>query len=167
MLIILRKILLISDTHGYIDDKIIDYSKKADEIWHAGDIGNLKIIDELNNINKVRAVYGNIDNTNIRKDLKRDLKFQIEDLKVLITHIGGYPPNYNKRTILELQKYKPDLFICGHSHILKIMYDKKFKLLHINPGAIGKYGFHQKRTMVRFKIDKKEIKNLEIVEFDR
>lgn len=167
MLIILRKILLISDTHGHIDDKIIDYSKKADEIWHAGDIGNLKIIDELKNINKVRAVYGNIDNINIRKDLKRDLKFQIEDLKVLITHIGGYPPNYNKRIILELKKYKPDLFICGHSHILKIMYDKKFKLLHINPGAIGKYGFHQKRTMVRFKIDGKEIKNLEIVEFER
>lgn len=163
----LRKILLISDTHGYLDENIIKYARTVDEIWHAGDIGNIKIADKLKKIKTLKGVYGNIDDHEIRKEYPLNCVFNCEDVKVWITHIGGYPNRYGKRINEGLKFNKPDLFICGHSHILKIIYDNKNNLLHMNPGAIGKHGFHKKRTMIRFEINKKNIENVEIVEFDR
>tara|TARA_S200000501_G_scaffold246449_1_gene230778 strand:+ start:22 stop:513 length:492 start_codon:yes stop_codon:yes gene_type:complete len=163
----LKKILLISDTHGYIDDKILSYCQSVDEVWHAGDIGSFDVIDEIRKVKPIKGVYGNIDNHEIRKAFPIDCKFNCENIKVWITHIGGYPGHYNKRVSDSLNSENVDLLICGHSHILKIINDKKHNLLHINPGAIGKHGFHNKRTMVRFEIDKGKIENLEIIEFDR
>jgi putative phosphoesterase len=163
----MKKILLISDTHSYIDDRIIHYAKNADQVWHAGDIGNIKVIDCLKEVSKVKAVYGNIDNKIIRNEYPENLRFKCEEVDVWITHIGGYPNRYNQKIKNKINENPPDLFICGHSHILKVINDKKLNLLHINPGAIGKTGFHNVRTMVRFEISKKEIKNLEIIEFKR
>jgi putative phosphoesterase len=163
----MKKILLISDTHSYIDDRIIHYAKNADQVWHAGDIGNIKVIDCLKEVSKVKAVYGNIDNKIIRNEYPENLRFKCEEVDVWITHIGGYPNRYNQKIKNKINENPPDLFICGHSHILKVINDKKLNLLHINPGAIGKTGFHNVRTMVRFELSKKEIKNLEIIEFKR
>ena len=163
----MKKILLISDTHGYIDDRIIQYAKQSDETWHAGDIGELKVTDELKKVTTVRAVHGNIDNNKIRAEYPENLRFQIEEMKIWITHIGGYPNKYNQRIRQEIDSNPPDIFICGHSHILKIINDKKLDLLHINPGAIGKHGFHHVRTMIRFEIMKSKIQNLEVIEFKR
>ena len=147
-----------------MDDRILDYLSSCDEIWHAGDIGTSRILDQLAKIKPVRAVYGNVDGQDLRKAIPKDLKFQCEDVKVWITHIGGYPNRYDKDVVKRLKATPPDLFICGHSHILKVIYDKKLKLLHINPGAAGKYGFHKVRTLIRFTIDKSDIKDLEVVE---
>ena len=163
----MKKILLISDTHGYIDDRIIQYAKQSDETWHAGDIGELKVTDELKKVTTVRAVHGNIDNNKIRAEYPENLRFQIEEMKIWITHIGGYPNKYNKRIRQEINTNPPDVFICGHSHILKVINDKKLNVLHINPGAIGKHGFHNVRTMIRFEIMKNKIQNLEVIEFKR
>ena len=163
----MKKILLISDTHGYIDDRIIQYAKQSDETWHAGDIGELKVTDELKKVTTVRAVHGNIDNNKIRAEYPENLRFQIEEMKIWITHIGGYPNKYNKRIRQEINTNPPDIFICGHSHILKVINDKKLNVLHINPGAIGKHGFHHVRTMIRFEIMKSKIQNLEVIEFKR
>ena len=163
----MKKILLISDTHGYIDDRIIQYAKQSDETWHAGDIGELKVTDELKKVTTVRAVHGNIDNNKIRAEYPENLRFQIEEMKIWITHIGGYPNKYNQKIRQEINYNPPDIFICGHSHILKIINDKKLDLLHINPGAIGKHGFHHVRTMIRFEIMKSKIQNLEVIEFKR
>lgn len=163
----MKKILLISDTHGYIDDRIIQYAKESDETWHAGDIGELKVVDEIKKVTTLRAVHGNIDNSKIRAEYAEDLRFKIEDMKIWITHIGGYPNKYNLRIRQEINSNPPDVFICGHSHILKVINDNKLNLLHINPGAIGKHGFHQVRTMIRFQIMKSKIQNLEVIEFKR
>ena len=163
----MKKILLISDTHGYIDQRIIQYAKQSDETWHAGDIGELKVTDELRKVTTLRAVHGNIDNNKIRAEYPENLRFQIEEMKIWITHIGGYPNKYNQRIRQEIYTNPPDIFICGHSHILKVINDKKLDCLHINPGAIGKHGFHQVRTMIRFEIIKNKIQNLEVVEFKR
>ena len=163
----MKKILLISDTHSYIDDRIIHYAKNADQVWHAGDIGNIKVIDCLKEVSKVKAVYGNIDNKIIRNEYPENLRFKCEEVDVWITHIGGYPGRYSKKIKNIINDNPPDLFVCGHSHILKVINDKKLNLLHINPGAIGKQGFHKVRTMVRFEISKKEINNLEIIEFKK
>ena len=163
----MKKILLLSDTHSYLDEKILKYCKSVDEVWHAGDVGDIRIIDKINELKPVKGVYGNIDNHEIRKVLPLDCKFKCEEINVWITHIGGYPNRYKKRIKDELKSNHVDLLIFGHSHILKIIFDKKFDLLHINPGAIGKHGFHKKRTMVRFEINKNKIENLEIIEFDR
>ena len=163
----MKKILLISDTHGYIDDRIIQYAKQSDETWHAGDIGELKVTDELKKVTTLRAVHGNIDNNKIRAEYPENLRFQIEEMKIWITHIGGYPNKYNQRIRKEINSNPPDIFICGHSHILKIINDKKLDLLHINPGAIGKHGFHHVRTMIRFEIMNSKIQNLEVIEFKR
>ena len=163
----MKKILLISDTHGYIDDRIIQYAKQSDETWHAGDIGELKVTDELKKVTTLRAVHGNIDNNKIRAEYPENLRFQIEEMKIWITHIGGYPNKYNQRIRQEIYTNPPDIFICGHSHILKVINDKKLDCLHINPGAIGKHGFHQVRTMIRFEIMKSKIQNLEVIEFKR
>ena len=163
----MKKILLISDTHGYIDDRIIQYAKQSDETWHAGDIGELKVIDELKKVTTIRAVHGNIDNNKIRAEYPENLRFQVEEMKIWITHIGGYPNKYNKRIRQEINTNPPDIFICGHSHILKVINDKKLNVLHINPGAIGKHGFHHVRTMIRFEIMNSKIQNLEVIEFKR
>lgn len=158
------KILLLSDTHGYIDTQMLKFVTQADEVWHAGDIGNLAVTDTIKELKPLRAVYGNIDGTDVRKEFPLNQLFSIENISVIMTHIGGYPNKYEKRVELLLKEKKPKLFISGHSHILKVMYDKKMQLLHINPGAAGKYGFHKIRTMVRFEITNSEIKNLEIIE---
>ena len=167
MLIILRKILLISDTHGYIDDKIIKYANQVDEIWHAGDIGDISVTDTLKTIKPLKAVYGNIDDQKIRSEFPLHNRFLCEKVDVWITHIGGYPKKYNPKIIDKLRSNPPDLFICGHSHILKVINDKDLNLLHINPGAIGKHGLHNVRTMIQFEISGDKIENLSIVEFKR
>lgn len=163
----MTKILLLSDTHGHLDETILKYARQADEIWHAGDIGNLNVSDALSAIKPFRAVHGNIDNAVLQKEFPLDNRFNCEEVDVWITHIGGYPKRYNIRIKNELAKNPPKLFICGHSHILKVVWDKKLELLHMNPGACGKQGFHQMRTMLRFEIDGKEIKNLEVIELGK
>ncbi|MDT0555905.1 metallophosphoesterase family protein, partial [Patiriisocius hiemis] len=161
----MKKILLLSDTHSYIDSKIIEYANKVDEVWHAGDIGDLKVTDAISEVAKIRAVYGNIDNLKIRQEFPLNNRFIIEELDVWITHIGGYPNRYSKAIREEIKTNPPNLFISGHSHILKVMRDTKLDLLHMNPGAIGIHGFHKVRTMLRFEIDSKQIKSLEVIEF--
>lgn len=163
----MKKILLLSDTHGHLDDRIKSYARDADEIWHAGDIGTTTITDELKKIKPVRAVFGNIDGAEIRKEFPLNARFMCEDVDVWITHIGGYPGRYSPAVKEEIKADPPKLFITGHSHILKVMHDKKLNLLHMNPGAAGKQGFHQVRTMLRFKIDGKEIKDLEVIELGK
>ncbi|WP_394747020.1 metallophosphoesterase family protein [Spongiimicrobium salis] len=163
----MTRILLLSDTHSYIDDTILKYAKQADEIWHAGDIGQLTVTDSLRKEKPLRAVYGNIDDHKIQLEFPLDNRFFCEGVDVWITHIGGYPHKYNVRVREEIKKNPPKLFISGHSHILKVMWDKKLGLLHMNPGACGKHGFHQMRTMLRFTIDGEEIKDLEIIELGK
>ncbi|MEN8857285.1 MAG: metallophosphoesterase family protein [Flavobacteriaceae bacterium] len=160
----MKKILLLSDTHGYIDDQILKFVKQADEVWHAGDIGNLEVTDTINKLKPLRAVYGNIDDKDARLQFPLDNKFRVEDVTVWMTHIGGYPNRYISRIKDELKNIKPKIFISGHSHILKVQYDKKLGLLHLNPGAAGKHGFHKIRTMLRFDLESGEIKNMEIIE---
>lgn len=163
----MTKILLLSDTHSHIDDTILKYARQADEIWHAGDIGSLAVTDALGKIGPLRAVYGNIDDHIIQKEFPLNDRFYCEGVEVLMTHIGGYPPKYNSRTRKEIQENPPKLFICGHSHILKVMMDQKNQVLHMNPGACGKHGFHQVRTMLRFTIDGDDIKDLEVIELGK
>ena len=163
----MKKILLISDTHGYIDEKIVKYANKVDEIWHAGDIGDISVSDKLKKIKPLRGVYGNIDDQKIRAEFPLHNRFICEKVNVWITHIGGYPKRYNPKILEELKSDPPDLFICGHSHILKVMNDKELDLLHINPGAIGKHGLHSVRTMIQFEINGKKIENLSVIEFKR
>ncbi len=163
----MTKILLLSDTHSHIDDAILKYAKQADEIWHAGDIGNLAVTDTLAKIKPVRGVHGNIDDHIIQKEFPLNARFLCEKVAVYMTHIGGYPPKYNARTRAEILENPPKLFISGHSHILKVMWDKKLGVLHMNPGACGKHGFHQVRTMLRFVIDGADIKDLEVIELGK
>ena len=161
------RILLLSDTHGYIDEKILSYAEEADEVWHAGDIGDIKVTDELEKKSRLRAVYGNIDNHNIRQTFPLHQKFEIQGLNIWITHIGGYPNRYSPAVRQDIHNDPPDVFICGHSHILKVMQDKRLKLLHMNPGAIGVQGFHQKRTMLRFEIKNGKLQDLEVIDFGK
>lgn len=163
----MTKILLLSDTHGYIDDVILKHINYADEVWHAGDIGDLKVTDAIKQIKPLKAVYGNIDNTEARMEFPEINRFMCEGVDVLMTHIGGYPGKYNPKIRPILQLQPPKLFVCGHSHILKVMPDKKLNLLHMNPGAIGIYGFHQVRTMLRFTIEGSKIDHLEVIEYKR
>ena len=163
----MKKILLISDTHGYIDEKIVKYANKVDEIWHAGDIGDISVSDKLKKIKPLRGVYGNIDDQKIRTEFPLHNRFICEKVNVWITHIGGYPKKYNPKILEELKSNPPDLFICGHSHILKVMNDKELDLLHMNPGAIGKHGLHRVRTMIQFEINGEKIENLSVIEFKR
>lgn len=160
----MKKILLLSDTHSHIDESILKYVRLADEVWHAGDIGDLKVTDTIKKIKPLRAVFGNIDNHEARMEFPLNNRFFCEDVEVLITHIGGYPGKYSPAIREEITKNPPKLFICGHSHILKVMYDNKLNCLHMNPGAAGISGFHQKRTMLRFEIDRDKIQSLEIIE---
>lgn len=160
----MTRILLLSDTHGTLDDRILKYAETADEIWHAGDIGTTQVTDGLAALRPLRAVYGNIDGKELRAEFPENLRFRCEEVSVWITHIGGYPGRYAPGIRQELKNNPPKLFICGHSHILKVQWDKSLNLLHMNPGAAGKYGFHQVRTMLRFTIDQENIGNLEIIE---
>ena len=163
----MKKILLLSDTHNYIDENILNYCRQADEVWHAGDIGSNKVTDQIKQYAKLRAVYGNIDDKNIRAEFPLDNIFTIEKVSVWITHIGGYPYRYDQRIRENIRKNPPKLFISGHSHILKVQYDKSLNLLHLNPGAAGKYGIHKVRTLLRFEIDGMDTKNLEIIETEK
>jgi len=163
----MKKILLLSDTHGYIDDDILKYVKQADEVWHAGDIGNLNVTDSIKNLKPLIAVYGNIDDAKTRMEFPEHKRFLCENIDVWITHIGGYPNKYDIRVKNEILKNPPKLFICSHSHILKVMPDKKLNLLHMNPGAVGKQGLHKVRTMLRFIIQGDKIDNLEVIEFNK
>ncbi len=150
-----------------MDDRILEYARQADEIWHAGDIGTLPVADALQAVAPLRAVYGNIDGHRIRQESPLDQRFQCEGVDVWITHIGGYPGRYERRVREGMQENPPGLFISGHSHILKVMYDKKHELLHMNPGAAGKQGFHKVRTMLRFEIEGEKIEGLEVIELGK
>ncbi len=161
----MKKILLLSDTHSYIDDRILDYAQQADEIWHAGDIGDISVTDKLAAIKPLRAVYGNIDDNKARADFPLNNRFTVEGVDVLITHIGGYPGKYSPAIRNEIYSNPPKLFISGHSHILKVMPDKKLGLIHMNPGAVGKHGFQKVRTMLRFELNAGKIEDLEVIEF--
>lgn len=163
----MKKILLLSDTHSHIDDTILKYVDQADEVWHAGDIGDLIVTDTLKKHRLLRAVFGNIDDDKARMEFPLHNRFMCENVDVWITHIGGYPGKYNPNIKDEITKNPPKLFISGHSHILKVMFDKKLNLLHMNPGACGVHGFHQVRTMLRFVIDGDKIKDLEVIEIGK
>lgn len=160
----MKRIGLLSDTHGYMDERILHHLKDADEIWHAGDWGVYAVAEQLQTVAPVRGVYGNIDGQDIRITYPKIIRFRCEDLDVFITHIGGYPGKYAPDIRESLKADPPGLFICGHSHILKVVRDPKLNLLHINPGAAGRSGFHKVRTLVRFDVEGKEIKNLRVVE---
>ena len=162
----MTRIGLLSDTHNYFDPKLINLFKEVDEIWHVGDIGDIAVLDQLRELKPVRAVYGNIDNSVIRSELQEHLRFNCNDVDVWITHIGGYPKKYSPLIKKELFENPPKLLICGHSHILRVIYDKNLDLLYINPGAAGRSGFHKVRTAIRFSLDKGNIKDLEIIELN-
>ncbi len=161
----MKRIGLLSDTHSYLDEKIFGYFAECDEIWHAGDIGTLELADRLAAFKPLRAVYGNIDGHEIRKVHPEHQRFMCEGLDVWITHIGGYPGHYNIDIREKIKANPPGLFICGHSHILKVMHDPKLNnLLHVNPGAAGIHGFHKVKTIVRFTVDEKKIKEFQVIE---
>lgn len=158
------RIGLLSDTHAFWDEKYLNYFENCDEIWHAGDIGSMEVVEKLEAFRPLRAVYGNIDGQELRKRFPQVNRFKIEGTEVLIKHIGGYPGKYDSSIIGSLMTRPPKLFISGHSHILKVQYDKTLGMLHINPGAAGRSGFHKVRTLVRFAIDQGEFKDLEVIE---
>jgi len=158
------KIGLISDTHGWIHPRLFDHFTECDEIWHAGDIGNIETADKLAGFKPLRAVYGNIDNSLIRSIYSENLIFMAEETRVWLTHIGGAPGHYNRKVLTAISKNPPDLFICGHSHIAKVIYDKKAGFLYMNPGAAGYTGNHRFMTAIRFQIDGKSIHDLEVIE---
>lgn len=163
----MKKIGLLSDTHGYIDPKIYDYFKDVDEIWHAGDIGSIEVIDELKKFKPFRGVWGNIDDYNIRKEVPEFNRFLCEELEVLITHIGGRPGRFVPAALKEIQQQTPKLFICGHSHILLVKMDAQHNMLCMNPGACGFKGFHTVKTLLRFSVTKDRIHDLEVIELGK
>ena len=160
----MKRIGLMSDTHGYLDSKIFKYFKDVDEIWHAGDIGDMSVLEELEKFKPIRAVYGNIDNHELRAALKKYNRFFCEEMDVLMTHIGGKPYVYSKDAYAKFIQKTPDIFICGHSHILLVQFDKKIQSMWLNPGACGYKGFHKVKTILRFEVHGKEIKNMEVIE---
>ncbi len=160
----MTKIGLLSDTHSYLDDAVFKHFENVDEIWHAGDIGDIAIADKLTDFKPLKAVFGNIDSGEVRISYPENLRFECENIDVWLTHIGGYPDKYSPLVREEIYRNPPKLFICGHSHILKIIYDKKIKCLHINPGAAGKHGWQKVRTLVRFNISGDKIHDLQIIE---
>ena len=160
----MKKIGIISDTHSCWDNSFIKYFKSCDEIWHAGDIGDLTVTDQLMKIAPLKGVYGNIDNNQIRQEFPEEISFNYGAQNIYMTHIGGHPKKYNKRCVEKLQELKPQIFVCGHSHICKVIYDKNLNLLYINPGAAGIVGFHKIRTLIRFELHTEKIANLEVVE---
>lgn len=158
---------VLSDTHGLLDKRIFEHFKDVDEIWHAGDIGSEDVLRRLREFKPTRAVYGNMDSGDVRYSLSEFYRFRVEEVNVLMTHIGGYPGHYNPWLIPMFRKEPPDLFVCGHSHILKVQYDPVFKFLTMNPGAAGKQGWQPCQTLLRFTIDGKKIDNLEVIELER
>lgn len=158
------KIGLISDTHGWIHPRLFNHFADCDEIWHAGDIGGMETADELSAFKPLKAVYGNIDDALVRTTFTENLIFMVDEIKVWITHIGGSPGHYDRRVLHKLHENPPDLFICGHSHIAKVMFDKKAGFLYMNPGAAGYNGFHRYITAIRFHVDGKDIHDLELIE---
>ena len=163
----MKKICIISDTHSFFDDNMKKYFIESDEVWHAGDIGSIDITNDIKRYSELKAVYGNIDNAIIRNEFPLHNRFLCEQIDVWITHIGGYPGRYTPKVRESLNNNPPKLFITGHSHILKVINDKKLDLLHMNPGAAGIHGFHQVRTMLRFEIHKDKIQKLEVIEIQR
>jgi len=162
------KIGLISDTHGHLDARVFEYFAECDEIWHAGDIGTAEVGEKLAAFRPLIAVYGNIDGKDLRQTFPEDQIFVREGKTIWITHIGGYPPKYNRRVLGQLDTVKPYLFICGHSHIVKVLSDKqRLPLIHINPGAAGMQGFHQMRTIMRFDLTAEGVKNLQLIELGK
>jgi len=162
------KIGLLSDTHSHLDPKVFTYFKDCDELWHAGDIGEVRLMEELERFKPVRAVFGNIDDKTIQSRFPEDLRFFCEGLDVWITHIGGSPPKYNARVKKLLKENAPELFICGHSHILSIKRDANFNnMLYLNPGAAGNEGFHKIKTLVRFEVHEKKIEKMEVIELGK
>ena len=163
----MTRIGLLSDTHGFLDPKIFDYFREVDEIWHAGDIGTMEVIDQLKAFKPLRGVFGNIDDSEIRRELPEFNRFTCENVEVLITHIAGKPGKYSKPAYEALLEKSPNLFICGHSHILLVKMDPNFNMLWMNPGACGYKGFHQVKTILRFTIDGAKIENLEAIELGK
>ena len=171
----MKKILILSDTHGYIDNAIETYARGVDEIWHAGDIGSVEVLQRLQACAPVKAVFGNVDSYDIRVQTQQILVFETEQTRVLLTHIGGYPPKYMPGVVKEIAKHKPHIVVAGHSHILKVMPDKNRNLLYINPGAIGNQGFHKVRTMILLTLDaghastslSNQIRDMRVVEYER
>ncbi len=166
-LVAMTKIGLLSDTHGYLDPKIFEYFKDVDEIWHAGDVGSIEIINKLEKFKPTKGVFGNIDDRELRLVWPEHLIFNCENKKVLISHIGGKPGRYRKNSHDMILQHQPDIFVCGHSHILMVKYDKNINALWINPGACGQKGFHQVSTILRFEIDKSSIQNMEVIELNK
>ena len=158
------RIGILSDTHSFLDPKIFTYFEHCDQVWHAGDIGSIEIIDQLNQFKKSKIVFGNIDGHVIRASVNESELFQVEDQKILIVHIAGKFGSYHANIRELIEKEKPTILVCGHSHLLKVAFDQKNKLFYINPGACGRIGFHAVRTIIRFVIDGTEIKNLEVIE---
>jgi uncharacterized protein len=163
----MTRIGLLSDTHSFLDDAVFKHFENCDEIWHAGDFGNIALVDKLAAFKPLRGVYGNIDGKEIRQTYPEDLRFTIEGLDVWMTHIGGYPDRYDLRIRDEIYRNPPKLFIAGHSHILKVIYDKKIGCLHLNPGAAGKQGWQKVRTLMRFQVDEAKITGLEVIELKK
>lgn len=163
----MTRIGLLSDTHGYLDDSVFKHFENCDEIWHAGDFGTIELADKLAAFKPLRGVYGNIDGKEIRLDYPEHIRFKCEEVDVWMTHIGGYPGKYNPSIRQEIYTNPPKLFICGHSHILKVIFDKKISCLHLNPGAAGKQGWHKLRTMIRFCISEDKIHTLEAIELQK
>jgi putative phosphoesterase len=161
------RIGLISDTHHFLDDNVFRHFDSCDEIWHAGDFGTAALAERLSSFKPLRGVYGNIDGQDIRSLYPEKLRWTSEEVNVYMTHIGGYPPRYNPQVKKELTANPPGLFICGHSHILKIMYDDRLQCLHMNPGAAGNQGWHKMRTLIRFTIDGKNMRDCEVIELGR
>jgi putative phosphoesterase len=163
----MKKIILLSDTHGYLDERFTPYLNACDEIWHAGDIGNDQVYEKLKKIATTKVVFGNIDGNPLRHELPEWLEWETESVKVLMTHIGGRPPKFSKDVLNKLKITSPKIFICGHSHILLVQYVKELDCLHLNPGAAGKHGWHKVQTILKFEIDGSDIKNMEVVELER
>jgi putative phosphoesterase len=161
------RIGVLSDTHGHMDEPVLDFFRDCDEIWHAGDLGDIEIMDLLGQNRVYRGVYGNIDGWDVRRELPEFLEFKVEEVKVLITHIGLYAGQYKNEVVDRLNSFKPNVFVCGHSHILKVKYDQSRKMLHINPGSAGIQGIHQVRTAVRFEIDGDRIENMDVLELPK
>ena len=163
----MTRIGLISDTHGFLDEAVFKHFASCDEIWHAGDFGNSALADQLAAFKPLKGVYGNIDGPDIRRVYPEKLRWTCEEVTVFMTHIGGYPPKYNPAVKKELTANPPQLFICGHSHILKVLFDDKLQCLHMNPGAAGMQGWHKVRTLIRFVIDGKNMKDCEVIELGK
>ncbi len=163
----MTRIGLISDTHDFLDDVVFKHFANCDEVWHAGDFGTAAIADALKAFKPLRGVYGNIDGPDIRNEFPELLQWTCEEVNIMMLHIGGFPPKYNAKSKLLIQQNHPQIFISGHSHILKVIYDNTLSCLHMNPGAAGKYGWHTVRTLIRFVIDGKDIRDCEIIELGK